>query len=921
MELTRRFRDLKIRYKLLLAYSAVFILCLSLGSLTIYAFVRQTIRDNIESELKNSTAGILNMVRTAAATSIKNHLRAVAEKNREIAAYFHGQVLEGRLTAEEAQRRVRDILLSQTIGTTGYIYCIDSAGVIVIHPKNALLGADLSPNAFIRDQMARKEGYLEYDWKNPGEAHARPKALYMTYFEPWDWIISVSSYREEFRELVNPEDFRDSILSLQFGRTGYSYILDQQGNMILHPVVSGNYLHATDQNGREFIREICQQRNGKIVYNWVNPGDTRGREKLVIFHHLPEYRWIVASSSYLEEFYAPLKTVRMMLLATVLASFLLALPITFRLSSSITNPMRELIQHFSSGAAGDIQVRMRPRSKDELGTLARYFNQFMERLESSSESLNREIAERKKAEAAIRKSEAKYRELVENANSIILRMNPRGEITFFNEFAQSFFGYQEDSILGRSVMGSVIPEEDAWGKELARILRDIRTNPEAFPTFECEARRRNGERVWISWTNRAIRDRDGRIVECLCIGNDITAARLAEQETDRMRLYLRSIIDSMPSSLVGVDRDGRIRLLNREAEKAAEGSLLGRPLEEAFPILAEHMAPVRQAIRNREVRKLEKMVTEGGEDLRFLDVMIYPLYSQILEGAVIRVDDVTQRVRMEDVMVQTEKMLSVGGLAAGMAHEINNPLSGILQSTQNILRRIDGGLAGNRQVAGECGVDLDRVRSYLERRQVLKFIDDIRASGERATKTVANMLHFSRRSESRLESSRIEKVVESTIELAAHDYDLKKKYDFRKIRVERDFERGLPKVPCVPTEIEQVLLNLLRNAAQAIRFAEHPPDAPCITLRLRGEGDFVRIDVEDNGPGMDEKTRKRAFEPFFTTKDVGIGTGLGLSVSYFIVTNNHNGRMTVASTPGKGAVFSIHLPVEAETAVATAALN
>ncbi len=908
MGLTRRFRNLKIRYKLLLAYSAVFILCLSLGSLTIYAFVRHTIRANIESELKNSTAGILNMVRTAAATSIKNHLRAVAEKNLEIASYFHRQVQEGRLGKAEAQERVRDIFLSQSIGTTGYIYCIDSMGVIQIHPKTALLGVNLSDNGFIQEQTARKRGYLEYDWKNPGETRDRPKALYMTYFEPWDWIISVSSYREEFRELVDPDDFRDSILSLQFGKTGYSYIMDEQGNMVVHPRISGNYLHATDRDGKAFVQEICERRNGKIIYSWVNPGESRAREKLVIFHHIPEYQWIIASSSYIEEFYAPLNIVRMMLLATVLASFLLALPITFRLSSSITNPIQELMRHFSTGAAGNARVRMQPRSNDELGQLARFFNQFMDRLESSSESLNREISERKKAEAAIRKSEAKYRELVENANSIILRMNPQGEITFFNEFAQSFFDYDENAILGRNMLGTVIPETDAWGKDLSPILQDIRTNPEAFPTFECEARHRNGERVWISWTNRAIRDRDGRIVECLCIGNDITAARLAEQETTRMRLYLRSIIDSMPSSLVGVDRSGSIRLLNREAEKSAEDSLLGRPLEEAFPFLSKRMVMIRQAIEDRTVRKLEKVELEQDEDTRFLDIMIYPLYSEILEGAVIRVDDVTQRVRMEDMMVQTEKMLSVGGLAAGMAHEINNPLSGILQSTQNILRRIDPALDKNIQVARDRGVELDHLTEYLEQRQVLKFIDDIRASGERASKTVANMLHFSRRSESRLEPAQIEKVVDSTIDLAAHDYDLKKKYDFRKFRIERDFEPGLPPVPIVPTEMEQVLLNLVRNAAQAIRFSDVPPEEPMITLRVRRENSMVRIDVEDNGPGMDEKTRKRAFEPFFTTKDVGVGTGLGLSVSYFIVTNNHNGKMSVDSAPGKGTVFRIYLP-------------
>jgi signal transduction histidine kinase len=151
-------------------------------------------------------------------------------------------------------------------------------------------------------------------------------------------------------------------------------------------------------------------------------------------------------------------------------------------------------------------------------------------------------------------------------------------------------------------------------------------------------------------------------------------------------------------------------------------------------------------------------------------------------------------------------------------------------------------------------------------------------------------------------------LVDKTVALAAHDYDLRKKYDFRKIEIVRDYENDLPLVPCVATEIGQVILNLLRNASQAFDPSQLPVAPPCIALRLRRDRDFIRLDVEDNGPGMDEETRKRVFEPFFTTKDVGVGTGLGLSVSYFIVTSHHGGTMTVDSTPGQGTRFTLRLP-------------
>jgi signal transduction histidine kinase len=223
---------------------------------------------------------------------------------------------------------------------------------------------------------------------------------------------------------------------------------------------------------------------------------------------------------------------------------------------------------------------------------------------------------------------------------------------------------------------------------------------------------------------------------------------------------------------------------------------------------------------------------------------------------------------------------------------------------------VDPQLPSNQEVACECGTDLQKIGCYLEKRGVMRFIEGIRLSGERASTTVADMLNFSRRSDSRIIPTRMEDLLEKTVALAAHDYDLRKKYDFREIRIVREYENGLPDVACMPTEIEQVMLNLLRNASQAFRAAGDLPDAPQITLRLRCEGRFVRIEVEDNGPGMDEETRKRVFEPFFTTKEVGVGTGLGLSVSYFIITSHHRGTMSVETAPGRGACFILHLPID-----------
>lgn len=404
------------------------------------------------------------------------------------------------------------------------------------------------------------------------------------------------------------------------------------------------------------------------------------------------------------------------------------------------------------------------------------------------------------------------------------------------------------------------------------------------------------------------------VVAIVALALEAQERRRAEDETRRVRRYLQNVIDSIPSVLVAVDPDGHIIQWNKEAARVtglATEEVEGRSFKSVFPHLEQQMEQVRQAVARREPIKTERLTTDRGGETRFSDVIVYPLTANGVEGAVIRVDDVTSRVRIEEMMVQTEKMMSVGGLAAGMAHEINNPLGAILQGCQNIVRRVSPDLPKNQEVAEQLGIDLDLMHKYLDNRGILRFIDGIREAGGRAAKIVADMLHFSRRSDSRFLPVDLMELADAAIRLAASDYDLKKKYDFKQVEVERDYDADLGKVLCDRTQIEQVLLNLVKNAAQAMAMAGGPAK-PKLTLRTRRDGDFARIEVIDNGPGMDEATRKRVFEPFFTTKEVGVGTGLGLSVSYFIITEQHKGHISVESQPGQGARFVVLLPFTQE---------
>nr|WP_320193144.1 ATP-binding protein [uncultured Desulfobacter sp.] len=375
-----------------------------------------------------------------------------------------------------------------------------------------------------------------------------------------------------------------------------------------------------------------------------------------------------------------------------------------------------------------------------------------------------------------------------------------------------------------------------------------------------------------------------------------------------------NIIDSMPSVLVGVNNKGMVTQWNLKAEQVTgicAQEARSQPLDKVFPNLAHEMDRILASIQDRRVLRNSKVRREDREDTRYEDVTIYPLVANGVEGAVIRVDDTTDQVQMEEMMIQSEKMLSVGGLAAGMAHEINNPLAGMMQTAQVMAQRLtaDLDIPASRKAAKEAGTTIEAISRFMETRGIQRMSHTIIDSGQRVSKIVNNMLSFARKDSSTISPHDLNDILDKTIELAATDYDLKKTYDFKQIKIIKEYNDNLYAVPCQASKIQQVVLNVLTNGAQAMQGAK--TQNPQFTIRTYVDltRNMACMEIEDNGPGINEKTCKHIFNPFFTTKPVGLGTGLGLSVSYFIITEHHKGEMTVESSPGAGAKFVIRIPL------------
>ena len=503
-------------------------------------------------------------------------------------------------------------------------------------------------------------------------------------------------------------------------------------------------------------------------------------------------------------------------------------------------------------------------------------------------------------------SERNYKEIFNTSTDSIIIFEPSEfKIVDVNNAMQKLFGYSYEEALRLSYLDLSYDHSKVRIIQYRNLFASIREKSPLF--FIWRGKKKNGSSISMENVLKRVNIDDKEHI--LLFSKDITIQKEAQEELERTKSYLDNIVNSMPSALIGADMDGKvIEANNRAMELGTDQKVIGKHILVAFPWLEDYLDLVFGSIKEKQPKTKLKQALHIHNKKMYFNITCYPLPSEFENQAVIQLDNITDQVRIEEMIVHSEKMMTVGGLAAGMAHEINNPLGIIMQAAENTFRRLSPDFEKNKVLAEKYHIDLESVWEYLKERQVLDFMFSIRDATNRASDIVKNMLNFSRMKTERKENLDINSIIDDTIYLAMHDYDLKKQYDFKSIKLVKDLGDALPEVNVSKTEIEQVILNLLKNAAHAM-INRQSEDDPEIRIRSFKEDNYLKISIIDNGKGMTENVQKRIFEPFYTTKPVGSGTGLGLSVSYFIVSNNHNGKLEVDSKPGKGARFTISLPI------------
>src|SRR5467141_1460498 len=479
---------------------------------------------------------------------------------------------------------------------------------------------------------------------------------------------------------------------------------------------------------------------------------------------------------------------------------------------------------------------------------------------------------------ALRKNEPRFTELFESLQEGIYITTPDGAIVDVNPALVRMLGYgsKEELLKVR------VPEIFVDRAERKTVQDEVERQP-MIQGREITLIRKDGTSVVCLNTAAAVRDNSGRVVRYQGALMDITERREMERRLHQQQEFARRLVDSFPDLILVLDTEAHYNfvsprskdVLGYEVEDTQHMAFGDRTHPEDLPAVLSLYKDViagTQTFASLEVRVRHKL----GE-WRRIRFNFSPLSDEKgnIEGVVLSGRVVTELKRLEEQLIQSEKLAAMGQMLAGVAHELNNPLTAILGVTE-LLREREG------------TDDPTRRQLELTHRQA-----------RRAARIVQNLLEFSRPASPHKKSLDVNSLVERTLQL--HEHSLRR----NNIEVEFRPEPGLPSVIGDANQLIQVFLNLVTNAEQAIREVR---DSGRIQVRLTSNANRVRVTVQDDGVGIRPEALPRIFDPFYTTKRPGGGTGLGLSICMSII-REHGGNIEAETLPAGGSAFTIYLPI------------
>jgi len=463
----------------------------------------------------------------------------------------------------------------------------------------------------------------------------------------------------------------------------------------------------------------------------------------------------------------------------------------------------------------------------------------------------------KQAKDALRQSEENLKSYLEMAPDGVYLCDLKGTFLYGNKKAEELIGYKKEALIGQSFLKlNLLPGKylAKAGKLLALNAMGRATGPDEF-----ELMRRDGNLIWVEISTTPIKQAEGKVV--IGFVRDITDRKWMEEALQNSVASLRQVITKNADSMLIVDRSGIVRFVNPATESlfaCKAKDLLGKQF--GFPIVAG------------ETMEIEIMQNGGNTAIAEMRVVETEWEGEAVYLASLR--DITERKKAEESLIVTNRLASVGEMASGIAHELNNPLTSVIGLSQLIM---DGDVPDD----------------------IKEDVGTIYSEAQRAAGVVKNLLTFARKHAPVRQLTQINRTIEDVLKLRAYEHRI------NNIQVNTHFDPELPETMVDHFQLQQVFLNVILNAESAMLEAHNKGT---LTITTEKVNNTIKVSLGDDGPGIAKENLSRIFNPFFTTKEVGKGTGLGLSICYGIVTA-HGGRIYARSELGRGATFVVEFPL------------
>ena len=532
----------------------------------------------------------------------------------------------------------------------------------------------------------------------------------------------------------------------------------------------------------------------------------------------------------------------------------------------VNQPIQKLISGTRRIAKGDYLSKVNLEQEDEMGQLAAAINQMSDEIAAKEMELNEQRDE--------------YQKLFERVPCLITVQDRDFRLVRYNqEFYQRFAPEADDycfhAYKNREEKCIDCPVEKTFADGLSHSAEETGFNKDGSLTH------------WIVRTS-PIKNARGEIVAAMEMSLDITERKQLEEKLRESENKYHEIFNNMPNPVFVLDRDSLEILDCNEGVKSVYGydkkEILHRSFLDLFP--AKDKNQYASAIQTSSVINQVKHQNKAGRPL-FVNIRISPSDYSGKKALLVSTSDITKRLETEQQLIQASKMATLGEMATGLAHELNQPLSVIKTASSFSVKKIEK-------------------NEPIEDQTLFNLLMKIDSNVDRATKIINHMRQFARKSDMEMQKAHVNEVMKRAFEIFSQQLKL------RGIEVLWNIQQNLPKINADPSRLEQVFINLLINARDAIEEKWDSRKSGLgrknITLKATCDERNVICEVCDTGSGVPEAIADKIFEPFFTTKEVGKGTGLGLSISYGIV-KDCGGSISVAPNEPEGACFVLKFPI------------